>query len=401
MKGLQKKGISIVTVCLGVYFMLMVFDSIPMFGIGSILRIMIILPVGAILLIKLRSDLEINVQILLILLYVFMLACSYLYSINRDETFKQFLRVLLNIAVVICAGGMYDYSPEEIDFLKKCLAAGGIITIVITLYLSDYSAAGRLTLSINGAVQDQNYLNGYVFFTYIYFLTLAIRKKNLLMILPSGAIILFSLMTGSRGALLALAGISVTIVFCGLMRGKRISFSMVVMIVSGVLFIVLLYKPVLSLLPEGVAERYTTEYIAENGSTGRSEIWGYLLERFANSSVFRVLFGYGFGTVAYLNEYNHLVAHNLWIEHLLAVGIIGEIVFVMMQAAYIRAAWKTNDIFVLSSYVGYLIMMISLSLLCYKPIWNCMMMILIVSRTYQTQKLENQEGVNYGFKAIG
>nr|MBQ4457718.1 hypothetical protein [Clostridia bacterium] len=166
MKGLQKKGISIVTVCLGVYFMLMVFDSIPMFGIGSILRIMIILPVGAILLIKLRSDLEINVQILLILLYVFMLACSYLYSINRDETFKQFLRVLLNIAVVICAGGMYDYSPEEIDFLKKCLAAGGIITIVITLYLSDYSAAGRLTLSINGAVQDQNYLNGYVFFTY-------------------------------------------------------------------------------------------------------------------------------------------------------------------------------------------------------------------------------------------
>ena len=108
-------------------------------------------------------------------------------------------------------------------------------------------------------------------------------------------------------------------------------------------------------------------------------------------SVFRMLFGYGFGTVAYINEYNHLVAHNLWIEHLLAVGIIGELLFVAMQIAFIRAAWKTKDIFIISGYAGYLVMMLTLSLLSYKPIWNCMIMILIISRAHGRSREKSEE----------
>ena len=168
MKETKDQEISIVTICLGVYFMLMVFDSIPMFGIGSILRIMILLPVGAIILIKLRSDLELNAQIVLFSIYVLFLAFSYLYSINRDETFKQVTRILMNMGVILCAGGMYDYNEREIEFLKMSLVTGGIITILLTLLMADRSAGGRLTLSINGAVQHQNCLNGYIFFAYIY-----------------------------------------------------------------------------------------------------------------------------------------------------------------------------------------------------------------------------------------
>ncbi len=391
MKETKDQEISIVTICLGVYFMLMVFDSIPIFGIGSILRIMILLPVGAIILIKLRSNLELNAQIVLFSIYVLFLAFSYLYSINRDETFKQVTRVLLNMGVILCTGGMYDYNKREIDFLKMSLVTGGIITILLTLLMADRSAGGRLTLSINGAVQDQNFLNGYIFFAYIYFLCQVMEKKRILMIIPVGGIIVFSLMTGSRGALLALGGISAVIVFCVFYQEKRIRLSTFVIVAIAILLLALLYEPILSILPEEVAKRYTSEYIEEYGSTGRTEIWKYLINRFVQSDVFRTLFGYGFGTVAYLNEYNHLVAHNLWIEHLLAVGAIGEILFVLMQVSYIRAAWRTKDIFIFSAYAGYLIMMLSLSLLCYKPIWNCMMMILIISRHHNMQTVYKRE----------
>ena len=109
--------------------------------------------------------------------------------------------------------------------MKKSLAAGGVATVLLTLYMADYSAGGRLTLSINGAVQDQNFLNGYIFFAYIYFLSGVIEKKKPLMVLPVGFILFFTLMTGSRGALLVLAGISAVIVFCVLLQEKRIRLS--------------------------------------------------------------------------------------------------------------------------------------------------------------------------------
>ena len=390
MKEMEQEKISIVTVFLSIYFALVVFDSVPMFGIGSILKILVLFPVGAILFIKFRSNIEINAMTVLMLTYFIFLAFSYLYSVNRSETFNQIKRIMLNFIVIICAGGMYDFNDAEIKLLKKSLAAGGVLTVVLTFIFADYSAGGRLTLSVNGTVQDQNYLNGYVFFAYIFFLDDVVEKKKPLMAIPAGIILFFTLLTGSRGALLALAIISAMVVICVMLQDKSIRLSTFLIIATGVLLLLLLYKPVLSLLPEGVAERFTLEYIQENGSTGRTEIWAYLLSKFVNSSVLRMLFGYGFGTVAYINEYNHLVAHNLWIEHLLAVGIIGEFLFIAMQVAFIRAAWKTNDIFIISAYAGYLVMMLSLSLLCYKPVWNCMTMILIISRA-QNRSLEKRE----------
>lgn len=394
----QTKGqeISIVTICLGVYFMLMVFDSIPMFGIGSILKFMVLLPVGAIVCIKLRSEVEINAQIVLFVLYLFFLACSYLYSINRAETFIQLKRVVLNAAVIICAGGMYDYNAREVDILKKSLMVGGVLTLLLTMFLADFSAGGRLTLSINGTVQDQNYLNGYLFYAYSYFFCGVVDRKKPWMAVPVGGILFFTLMTGSRGALLALAGISMVIVICVMLKEKRIRLSTFVIVVVGILLLVALYRPILMLLPEEVAVRFTPDYIEEHGSTGRAAIWSYLLNRFVHASVFRTLFGYGFGTVAYLNEYNHLVAHNMWIEHLLAVGVVGEILFISMQIAFFRAAWKTGDVFIISAYAGYLVMMMSLTLLSYKPIWNCMMMILIIARTYRMQSETEHGGENNG-----
>ena len=386
----ENERISIVAICLGFYFMLMVFDSFPMFGIGSILRVLVLAPVGAVVVIKMRCRLQINAMTVMFTVYCLFLLLSYVYSVDRTETYNQVKRILLNSAVILIAGGMYDYNRREIDFLKISLVIGGVLTIVCTLLMSDRSAGGRLTLSFNGAVQDQNLLNGYTFFAFIFFLSGFLERKKPLMLLPVIGMMIFTLMTGSRGALAALLGISAVLVFCLLLREEKLKLGTVLLIAAGVLLVLFLYEPILSFLPESVAVRFTPEYIQEHGSTGRSEIWKYLLSRFRDSSIPRMLFGYGFGAVSYINEYNHLLAHNLWIEHLLAVGILGECVFVAMQAAFLKGAWKTRDSFIIGAYAGYLIMMLSLSLLSYKPIWNCMIMILIISRA-KSGALENRE----------
>ena len=72
-------------------------------------------------------------------------------------------------------------------------------------------------------------------------------------------------------------------------------------------------------------------------------------------------------------------------------GIVGEIIFVIMIYRYVRAALKSKDAFLIGSYTGFLIMMMSLSLISYKPIWNCMMMIMIVTRNNEMTVRDNMD----------
>ena len=377
--------ISIVAATLGIYFMMMPFDSIPVFGMGSLLRVFVLFPFGAIIAVKFKHSVQINRLTVSYFIYCLMLTVSCFYSINPTASFNNLKRVLLNMVIVLCIGGMYEYNEDEIEFLKRSLVVGGLGTLALTLLFADTSSDGRLTLSINGNKQDQNYLNGYLFFAYVYFLIGFVKGKKIWSIVPVAGILYFTLLTGSRGALVALAGITAVTVVLILFRDNNLKLSTVALILAAILLFIILYKPVLSLLPESVSERFSVEYIAEHGNTGRSEIWRHLIGKFKNAGLFRTLFGHGYATVVYVNEYNHLVAHNLWLDHLIMVGIVGELIFVFMQCIYVMAAWKSDDPFILGVYVGYLIMMMTLSLLSYKPIWNCMMMIMIIKKKKKRQ----------------
>ena len=108
-----------------------------------------------------------------------MLTVSCFYSINPTASFNNLKRVLLNMVIVLCIGGMYEYNEDEIEFLKRSLVVGGLGTLALTLLFADTSSDGRLTLSINGNKQDQNYLNGYLFFAYVYFLIGFVKGKKI------------------------------------------------------------------------------------------------------------------------------------------------------------------------------------------------------------------------------
>ena len=380
--NMNNEKIGMVAICLGIYFMAMPFDSFSAFGIGSLTKIFILLPIVAVVLER-NTKLYFGKLSKILFLYLLYFFLSIYYAISFDLVLSKTITLILNILAVLCVGALRSgYNKKEIAFLKKALVGGGIATIVLTLLFSDISASGRLTMGVNGDTQDQNYINGYMMFAFVACIN-EIAKKKLFYVIPVVGIIAFILFTGSRGSLLAFFGAAIVVIlFIMYSQGKSLRALFLIAALSIVIYFSMDY--VLSFLPQGVAMRFSREYLQTHATTGRTDIMMYLVQVFVDSSVPRQLFGYGFGATSAVNHmggsFYGLPAHNLWVDHLIMGGVCGEFLFVIMIYYYIRAAINSRDVFLIGSYAGFLLMMMSLSLISYKPIWNCMMMIMIITR---------------------
>lgn len=383
----NENHIGIVALCLALYFVMMPLDSFPVFGMGSFLKVIVILPLCSIFFTGNVYKIYNNNLTRACFFYLVYSLFSVFYSVDFDLSLNSFIRLFLNMVVIIATGAMYtSYNEKEIRFLKKSLVLGGVFTLLLTILFSDYSASNRLTMAVNGGSQDQNYINGYLLFALAAFTCNLFKDRKFWAIIPIIAILIFALFTGSRGALVTITGV-VAVLFAKHTFKDRKKRVLILTIASASIFgVCILWEDMLALLPNEVAIRFSIDYLAENGTTSRANIWRHLLEVYANSSIMRQLFGYGYLTAATINQYNGLVAHNIWIDHLIGSGLIGMIIFTYMQYEFLEAAIKTNDDFLIGSYIGYLIMCMSLSLVSYKPIWNCMIMILIVTIAFVRER---------------
>lgn len=375
----RSEKIDIVVKCLGFYFLMMPFDSFPMFGMGSLLKIVVLLPIVAIFCIHKNSKLKINKLTLIFITYVLANVITCFYSVNIEASFSELKRLLLNSLVILSVGGVYlNYTACELKYLIKSLVVGGVITAIMTLFFADVSHGGRLTLSVNGTTQDQNYLNGYMIFAFAFFMNKAIAEKKFLYLIPSLFLLFFTLMTGSRGALLAFTVIVLMIFVINTFSSPKMKIGIIITAIIIGIIVVVGYQDFLSLLPEEIAVRFTPDYIANYKGTNRSDLWIEILKIYEEGSIGRQLFGYGYGTVPIVNTFNHLVAHNLWLDHLITGGVLGLILMTCMHAVFLREAWRNKNAVIFAAYSGYLTMCMTLSLSNYKPLWNAMMMIMIL-----------------------
>ena len=374
-----RRKIDIVVKCLAVYFAMMPFDSFPVFGMGSLLKAVAFLPLIAILVFRRRSRIKINKLTVAFLIYVLANALTCIYSVDVSASLFELRRLLMNGVLIIAVGGMYDeYNQDELNYLIKALIIGGLATVVMTLLFSDTSSTGRLTLSINGTKQDQNYINGYMYFAFAFFVNKLIGEKKLVYSIPSLFLIVFTLMTGSRGAALSLVALGIMIFIYNMFNTGRIKFGVMIVAFMALTALVFGFDYIMSLLPTDVAIRFSADYIANYRGTNRNILWAAILRIYNEGPFFRKLFGYGYGTVPTVNTFNHLVAHNLWIDHLISGGAIGVVILTYMHIVFVVEAWRQKNAVIFSSYMGYLTMCMTLSLTNYKPLWNCMMMIMIL-----------------------
>lgn len=362
---------------IGFYFLIAATDSFQIGTIGSLLKIAAFLPLLLLLFdvrsLKLRFSPLMILQLLFWLLTVF----SFFYSVGVDRTLASVETLTLNLLLILCLGVLEEYNDRELQLMKTCLLLGGWVTIALTLVFSDFSLHGRMTLLLGQDSQDQNYINGYFLYAFAHHCSQMLLQRKKIHILPTVVILIIVLLTGSRGALIAFSSVIFTCVCIQFAKSehKIRNISLIALLI--ILFFILL-DLVLAQMPQDVSQRFTWDYIAEKGSTGRTKIWDTLIRHYSTDSIPRMLFGHGYGTTPIINTRNHLVAHNLYLDNLITLGTTGLLLQLLSQATILRILHRNKQYALFVAYIGMLFMCLSLSLMAYKPIWNIMLLALVI-----------------------
>lgn len=382
------KGMQVSTFFLGLYFILLPFDFYRVAGMGSVSRIAAYLPLGFCILERIHADRNIRIRLNGItksaFLFLFITAISALLSISLRTSRAAYMTLVMNMAMVILLGGCRPYGNEEIKWLERCLILSGWLTGFLMIAFSDFSF-NRMIFSIGDSRQDPNYICGFMLYAFCCQMKHIVEEKKIIHVLMAGTMTVLVILTGSRGALLAyaVAAAASVIVYGNLKPStKKKKMGGVVLVFLGALF---LYNFVLPKLNPAITERFTVDYFIKHGTTGRTDIWLYLLNKYKNAGIFRHIIGFGYGTSALLNDMpahsrDH-VAHNLYIDNLVCAGLLGLAAQLIFQFNCFKTAVKSGRKTAVCTYAAYIAMCLSLSLTSYKPIWALVIMLLIYERS--------------------
>lgn len=361
-----------VTWALALYFAAMALDCVQLGSWGSGLKLLAALP-AALALLDVRR-LRLRGSPLLLAVGAFFLAayCSVFYSISAERSLEAVGSLGLNLLLLTVTGGLEPYSRREAEFLTRALVLGSWLTAILLLLTS---GTGRMTLNLGGSSADENGVNGYLLFAFAFHMTGFFRQRGWWNLLPAGALLLLGLGTGSRGGLLAFAG--VMLLAAAMPRDRPLGAAGWL----GRLLLLAAMGAVLGwaarrLLPEPVLVRFTPGYFARHGTTGRLRIWKALWARFLESGLGRQLLGHGYGVTRYLLR-EGVVAHNLYLDNLMSIGVFGLLAQLALQGTCMVTLARRRQWTLLCAYGGMLILCLSLSLVSYKPLWNVVLMGLI------------------------
>ena len=357
-----------------VYFICLPLGAMNIGVFGSALKLLSIIPIGlALLNIKsFKTSRPLNWYFIYLLIVFF----SLLISNNKSDSISKAISIF-QLFLLMATTGCFRYSENDILTIKNVLKWSSRISVVVVLIFGTYKA-GRLWLSNNIINEDPNYFCMYLSFGCICALQCLMKRSSLKIkifsVLELFIYLMVALLTGSRGGLIALViGIITFIVFASKknMRMKNILYIAIVLL--------LLYIG-MGLISDTLADRFTIQSIVESGGTHRTDLWLQGWDLFINGSIFRKLFGYGIATTMYnfkLGGYTFVnVMHNMFIESLVELGIIGFIVYTIMVFTFLKYAYKNNEKFAFAVMVCMIAMSLSTSISSFKPYINIMMFIL-------------------------
>jgi O-antigen ligase len=372
----KNKNVKFGTWLLVLYLFFAPLDFIPVISGVSLTKVLIFLPlIGCFVYIK-HMRIQIDKFFIFPLLYLMFLTITIFYSYDQEYSKQSIMTIGLNIAAILVLS-MIGYNEKEIKIIKDAVVLSGWFTLLLMVFFGNTSTIGdRLVVIVNGAYQDPNYLTGFLIFTIIYYFNEFMLNKKIIPLVKMGIFLTFVLLTGSRGGLIAILG-SVLFYIIFWMKKKGFKLSSFITIISFIFILMVLFNIAIGMLPENVAQRYDISYTMNDKAAGREVIWTSIIGNFKQSPVFNQFFGWGAGTIQYFNS-SGAVAHNVWIESLMEIGVIGTFILFGFYFVYFIKACKIREYVIASTFIGYMIMGLSMSLISYKPIWNILLFILIL-----------------------
>ena len=148
-------------------------------------------------------------------------------------------------------------------------------------------------------------------------------------------------------------------------------------------------------LSEVLLDRFTVENVEDTAGANRFDLWANGWDLFGHSSPFRQILGYGTASIREcfrtFNYHPVSVMHNIFLEMLVELGVIGFLLYTGTTVAFAVYAFKLKDKFSLAVLVCMIVLSLSTSLYTFKPHYNIMMYILICTNTHVAAE---REGAN-------
>lgn len=376
----KKNKISWTTKMLALYFALISLDFVDIEGMGSVSKILAILPIICLLL-ESRGKIifRLNNTSKWLIAFTVWAVFSMTYTINLDKTYETVITLLLNVALILILADCKLYTKQEREYLRKALVVGSIFAAVVALALglsgNNYYEAGRYTMTLGDVSQDPNIYCGFLLFGFAYFFSNGFIEKPVLNFAVAVLFIGVSIVSGSRGGFLAFVVCAFAIF--ALLGKEESKLKIFLMALTGIVIGILFVRFVLPMIDSDILSRFSLAYIRVNGTTNRFHIWESLFYRYQEADILKKIFGHGYGTCPLLSYDGMHAAHNVYIDNLLTIGIVGVFLQIGFQISGLKTAMKNHSYYYVSLLCGMICMCMSLSLLSYKPLWSVIMMIII------------------------
>ena len=370
------------------YLVCLPLNAIKLGNFGSALKIVAAFPIVLGIMsgyIKQNSVLRSQLLFTLFAALSFVWSFSFDASLNRVISYFELLALLYSCAC-------FSYTANEIRIIKMALVWSSRITAIVMLLFAGY-VEERLWLT--GVLnEDPNYICAYFSFGVVFAIQRIISDESLwrkvVCIIELLSYMYIILSTGSRGGLFSV-GISILsyiLISFGKGNGRRF----IGILVSGII-ILLGFNYLMDILPYALRMRFTLNTILADGGSGRTEIWLNGLDLYAKSSPFRWLCGYGTATTRLLfGYYNYSqvnVMHNMFLETLLELGVIGLGLYSTAIFKFTKWSLKIEDKFSFSIIICMIMMSLTVSIYTFKPYFNIMGFIIVCNCSNIDDLIEN------------
>lgn len=371
-----------------IYFISLPLGAISLGSFGSALRLLAVVPIALAFFAK---RFTLTPPLAFHALFVFISLAATLWSVNIETSFSRITSYFL-LLMLLVSGCCFELDEKDIAKIKAALEWSSILTAALMMLFAK-TVNGRLRLN-DIIVEDPNYICAYLFFGIVVATQRIARKSpakiKVISVLELAVLFYVILMTGSRGGLIAaVIAVSAMLIFDGEFTLK--GFFAKIFIIGAVIGIFIL---IFSVLPEDIRLRFTMENVEERGASGRFELWENAVSIFNDSDVFRKLFGFGpetltecYGIFGFTFQ---SVAHNVFIDHLVEIGVVGLISYTIAIVSFAISAFKKADRFAFAVILGMIALSMSTSISTFKPYYNIMLFILIVESTRKMRETQTK-----------
>jgi len=270
-------------------------------------------------------------------------AISVLWAVEAEQAIRS-LWIHVRFFAVYVVAVMYPFRQPEVDWVKRAIMLSGVLTGILILYLYasqiTFMDSVRASLVLGERVADPNHTAASLLLPFSLFLsaTLSVRRIKLSShILPLGILFAVIVLSGSRGGLLGLAVAVISLFIMHFGQHWKQKMKVVAVTVGGAVAGWLMWP----LLPVELTQRFLLAEIIAGGGSGRLDIWTVGISAWLANPI--VGYGFGsFGAIHTLWEGSWAVAHNIYLQLLVEMGIVGLVLLLIALGLGYNAHAKSS-----------------------------------------------------------